>query len=66
MFAVKKENFATDLLEDGTDPRIIQRLFGHSDLRTTEIYTHISSALIKSVKSPLDALQLTESETGTG
>ena len=51
-----RHSYATHLLENGVNIRVVQELIGHGDVNTTEIYTHVMQKSLSAIQSPLDLL----------
>ncbi|MCP4570658.1 MAG: integron integrase [FCB group bacterium] len=53
-----RHSFATHMLENGVNIRVVQELMGHANIKTTEIYLHVMEKSLTAVASPLDTLEI--------
>lgn len=53
-----RHSYATHMMDAGTNQHVIQKILGHKNIKTTEIYTHVSKTLLQRVYNPFDNLNL--------
>jgi site-specific recombinase XerD len=59
---VLRHSFATHLIESGVELTLVQRLMGHSSLKTTALYLHVTACRLAEVRSPLDLIDTSHRE----